>query len=804
MNSVARDRLYTTLARGSGVLLVVICVLFQRRGDMHWTELLYVGACVGLLEVYSRTRGLRRARMPMLFVYSLMPLALVLFHGSEIRSREGDFVQMVLSTPLPLVLVTVQVMVLYVRDSARLVSVVLVLALFSVVIGVRRPLDDAVWPWLAVIGATAAMYLMLQHPGMLFSGVYVAKRRGGPAPSGKPGGIVRGSFFSVVPLFSMTVLVAALALYFALPRFSAPPGNTPGIEVAQNPVITPEPTPRPTQPRPSNHPVREGPASVSGLADGVELGDFGEIMLSDEHALSVQLVAPVGVQLDRIYLRAFNYGTFDGWRWEPLVDPEYLPVDVPAGTRRILPGAPRSSAIGWTNRRYLITLGEAGRGAGGQLPLPVEPQVIHGYRGPLTYDRLTHTAAAPEIQPGDSYTVEANQLIAPEAQLRRLLGAAPPSLHPRLEYTQLPPGMKAEIQQRFGFYERYAGMIDGREPGGRRGVYDAALDIVTMFREATSGDARAWSYSLNFRPRSGFDAIVRFLDTKTNEAERYGHCEYFATAMCVLMRCYGVPARVVAGFTAKERNDAGVFDVRAKAAHAWVEVYFENYGWLTFDPTPPEIDTEPPPTVEPEPEPDEPEPVVTEAEKPTTGRDFFNEYDREAQREMFNDAAAFVQETMESADRGLAQFTAWMPEFLPRNGLLRALMLVVPAVALTLWLLLRRRKRKKIEARVLRQMGGGGDKRQRGLYMQLLLLLARYGFQKRASETPREFANRVLRRGGNQHQLILELTETYYALRFGSNDELEAEFKLGLGRYADALRERQSGSSSGETDPQPA
>jgi hypothetical protein len=133
--------------------------------------------------------------------------------------------------------------------------------------------------------------------------------------------------------------------------------------------------------------------------------------------------------------------------------------------------------------------------------------------------------------------------------------------------------------------------------------------------------------------------------------------------------------------------------------------------------------------------------------------------------------------------------TAWMPDVLPASPFLRALMLVVPGVLIVAAVIWRRRKRRKMEAKVLEQMGEGGRKRERGLYFQLLLLLARYGFQKRASETPREFAQRVLRRGGDQHAAILELTELYYGLRFGERS-LEAEFKAALARYADGLRDQ--------------
>jgi transglutaminase-like putative cysteine protease len=69
---------------------------------------------------------------------------------------------------------------------------------------------------------------------------------------------------------------------------------------------------------------------------------------------------------------------------------------------------------------------------------------------------------------------------------------------------------------------------------------------------------------------------------------RQGHCEFFATAMTLLLRLRGVPARYVNGFLVEEYNHlGGYYVVREKNAHAWVEAYIPEKGWMTFDPTPP-------------------------------------------------------------------------------------------------------------------------------------------------------------------------------------------------------------------------
>ena len=64
-----------------------------------------------------------------------------------------------------------------------------------------------------------------------------------------------------------------------------------------------------------------------------------------------------------------------------------------------------------------------------------------------------------------------------------------------------------------------------------------------------------------------------------------GYCMYYATAMVMLLRHEGIPARFVEGFLPGER--VGMQEtVRTQNAHAWVEVYFPRFGWVTFDPTP--------------------------------------------------------------------------------------------------------------------------------------------------------------------------------------------------------------------------
>lgn len=66
---------------------------------------------------------------------------------------------------------------------------------------------------------------------------------------------------------------------------------------------------------------------------------------------------------------------------------------------------------------------------------------------------------------------------------------------------------------------------------------------------------------------------------------RQGYCQHYASTMTVLLRLAGIPARFVEGFLPGQRDGSGLEVIRNSASHAWVEVYFPRYGWVSFDPT---------------------------------------------------------------------------------------------------------------------------------------------------------------------------------------------------------------------------
>ncbi|MCX7794507.1 MAG: DUF3488 and transglutaminase-like domain-containing protein [Thermodesulfovibrionales bacterium] len=100
-----------------------------------------------------------------------------------------------------------------------------------------------------------------------------------------------------------------------------------------------------------------------------------------------------------------------------------------------------------------------------------------------------------------------------------------------------------------------------------------------------------YTYSLTVsEPRLETDPVSHFLFV-----EKRGYCEHYASAMVLMLRSIGIPARIVTGFMGGQINDVGNYViVRQKDAHSWVEAMIDGK-WHRFDPTPPDITSEPGP-----------------------------------------------------------------------------------------------------------------------------------------------------------------------------------------------------------------
>jgi len=143
--------------------------------------------------------------------------------------------------------------------------------------------------------------------------------------------------------------------------------------------------------------------------------------------------------------------------------------------------------------------------------------------------------------------------------------ASPLPADVRAEHLQLPP-------------------LDPRIPVLAREMASGASTEMEQARALENHLRSDYGYTLQLLSSEVADPLANFLFVR-----KKGHCEYFASAMTVMLRTLGVPARVVTGFQSGVYNPmTGWQVVRASDAHSWVEAWISGRGWVTFDPTPPD------------------------------------------------------------------------------------------------------------------------------------------------------------------------------------------------------------------------
>lgn len=205
-----------------------------------------------------------------------------------------------------------------------------------------------------------------------------------------------------------------------------------------------------------------------------------------------------------------------------------------------------------------------------------------------------------DLQEGDTYTVTAPLMQAGDAGLGTLISACAATadpLYPQIlsDYTILPDHLQEQVFQ-----------IAQEAIAGAQTPYDKAYAIQTFL-------SRSFNYTLDVDPQpENLDFVSTFL-----LSTREGYCTHFASAMTVLCRMAGLPARYVEGYLA-EPDASGHAYVTGMHGHAWTEVYFAGFGWLTFDATPAQNRASEPPEDMLPPETDEPEDTIAPPEEEPT------------------------------------------------------------------------------------------------------------------------------------------------------------------------------------------
>ncbi len=278
------------------------------------------------------------------------------------------------------------------------------------------------------------------------------------------------------------------------------------------------------------------------------------------------------VNTDRkVLLRGKTYDQYTGLNWYDTLS-----------TRRYLAVSPRFAAL----REELFDLNRPLAGNGETPLLSMRVRMLNrgtttlfvpgrarslqleGERMVLYYNTAGEYFLTREVEAGDSYTLTYLPYEAGKNGVSALVNENAAADDPYYQeaakhYLQIPDHIQKEIYD-----------IARRATDGLETPYEKALALQNYLR-------RNYRYSLDVQePPDDVDFIAWFLI-----GEKQGYCTYFASAMTMLCRIAGLPARYVTGYVALP-NDSGVTVVTGQHAHAWTEVYLNGFGWLAFDPTP--------------------------------------------------------------------------------------------------------------------------------------------------------------------------------------------------------------------------
>lgn len=484
------------------------------------------------------------------------------------------------------------------------------------------------------------------------------------------------------------------------------------------------------------------PVRVSGFSNNVELGEVGNLKISTSIIMRVVIEESDIEDLGGVplYFRGTSFDTFDGRYWEKsdtdmraikkLYNRFYLEDSV--STREIS----QQFFLEPTDSRVLFAL--------------PSPKVFEGPFVSLYTDRYGTVEVRRPFSDKIKYTVVSSLISAGEDSVSkdRFLSAKE-----RRFYLQLPEGLDPEIRA-------LAGAISDTDSLPK----DQAEDIRDYLLENMSYDLNP--DSMGDEPLTDF-----FFGGKT------GYCEHFATAMVVLLRIRGIPARLVTGFLSGGYNEMGSFyTVRASDAHAWVEAFFDESGWVIFDPTPPA--------------------GRSFAQDLSAAREFFENmimkwniyvvnYEMSDQIKMIEGAV----EAGREGQRGLLEARGDLSDFLsglkkgkkifliPLGIILAAAFLVGVFYLVFFFTSLGHTKR-------------GGDVRGAVReYFRALRFLSKRGLKKDIRMTPREFSYEVGRKKPSLSSDMNVLTDAYYAQRYGGADPFGPKYSEAVASFK-SMREK--------------
>lgn len=275
-----------------------------------------------------------------------------------------------------------------------------------------------------------------------------------------------------------------------------------------------------------------------------------EFLLGDAPELYETVVMTAVVQseanLSGTHWRALSYDVYTGEGWA-LSEERSEPIEANLALHHpdLANTALISQTVFWQEDARLVryTMG---------LPTQFSQDVTAVWRGQTDFVRATGN--------GQQYTVRSQTSQASPAMLRQTAVAdVPPALLAR--YTHLPGNLPQRVRE-----------LAQEVAGGQANPYDQARALEEFLRQYT--------YSLTVEsPPNNNDPVDYFLFE-----QQTGYCDYYASAMVVMARAVGLPARLAIGYL-PQPTIGGVQTIYQINSHSWAEIYFAGYGWIEFEPT---------------------------------------------------------------------------------------------------------------------------------------------------------------------------------------------------------------------------
>ena len=471
---------------------------------------------------------------------------------------------------------------------------------------------------------------------------------------------------------------------------------------------------------------------LTGFSNVVNLGGFGKISRDERpvlHILSYSRPLPPNLKWRGAALSRFN-----GTQWS---EPVRAGRTIPAvrGYAEIADLEQRSRRDG---NRFIYRVDVQNSGTGTLFIAGIPEFVNADVRDLLlTQEGSLHVRAGSPGANGESLRYQVSAHFGP-------LLPSPLSVAERVRYLDLPP-LDVRI---YSLARKWSG--DG-----------TPLQRALRIQRHLKND---FQYALDGPERPVRDPLSDFLFVR-----KQGYCEYFASAMAVMLRMEGIPSRVATGFQGGYYNDVSdLYVVRASDAHAWVEGWVDG-AWLTFDPTPAA-------------------PASAHASLMARLNMYFDAADHAWQEWVVSydlSHQVAVAARFEAAVRGwsrrspvsLAGGAKWWFAALPAAGLILAALAFFAPRGWRAW---------RARIRIRQIVRGEGTASDAGmLYQRMLEILARRGFQKPAWFTPAEFARHL---PAGENLPVTEFTEVYNSIRFGGNVGAAARLATLLQEFERAAR----------------